>query len=214
MAGIENMTLGLVLFFVIHLFAGTYILRNALTDIIGSTGYRLLHSAITLAGLYYIIIGFQDRPVDALVYEVPSWGYRAPIFAMPFALMLVAGSRFRDIKRITRHPFLWGIWIWALSHLLANNDFGAVLLFGSFLAYSSFAFFTSDRKMRLKRPEEWEDIARTTSIIPFAAMIAGRSKPAKGGSGRFIVGLGLLMYILLAYLHPLLTGVAVVGFYH
>ncbi len=35
------------------------------------------------------------------------------------------------VIRITRHPFMWGIALWALVHLVANGDVASVLFFGS-----------------------------------------------------------------------------------
>jgi len=34
---------------------------------------------------------------------------------------------------ITRHPFLWGIALWALVHLIINGDLASLILFGSLL---------------------------------------------------------------------------------
>ena len=37
----------------------------------------------------------------------------------------------RGVLRITRHPFLWGVALWALGHLLVNGERFAVMLFGA-----------------------------------------------------------------------------------
>ena len=39
----------------------------------------------------------------------------------------------RRMTRITRHPFLWGIALWALAHLIANGRLADLILFGGLL---------------------------------------------------------------------------------
>ena len=52
---------------------------------------------------------------------------------MPFALILLAASFIPgNLKRLTAHPMLWSITLWALVHLLANGDLAGLLLFGGF----------------------------------------------------------------------------------
>lgn len=36
----------------------------------------------------------------------------------------------RGIVRITRHPFLWGVALWALVHFIVNGDLASVILSG------------------------------------------------------------------------------------
>ena len=39
------------------------------------------------------------------------------------------------IKTYVKHPFLAGIALWAIAHLLMNGDQGGLILFGAFLLY-------------------------------------------------------------------------------
>ncbi len=212
MQGIDAFYHGLILFFAVHLLAGLHEFQILVSKTIGKTVHRILHSMITLFALYLITIGFTYRPLN-IGYELFDWGYWVPVVTMPFSMMLLAGAFSSDIKRITRHPMLWAIVIFAASHLFANNDLGTIYLFGSFLAYGFIAMFTSDRKMRLGKPEKWAEVSAKTSIFPFLAIIQGKTNPPKGGAGRFAIGLGILLYVLLAFLHPFFTGMAIQGFY-
>ncbi|MBP1805334.1 NnrU family protein [Rubellimicrobium aerolatum] len=38
--------------------------------------------------------------------------------------------------RVTRHPQLTGVILWAVAHLLANGDWASILLFGGFLVWA------------------------------------------------------------------------------
>ena len=46
----------------------------------------------------------------------------------------------KGMLRVTRHPFLWGVAIWAIGHLLVNGDAASLILFGSMLALLSYPF--------------------------------------------------------------------------
>ena len=56
------------------------------------------------------------------------------------ALILLVASQVPagHIKKITKHPMLLSVKIWALGHLLANGELNSVILFASFLAYAVF----------------------------------------------------------------------------
>jgi uncharacterized membrane protein len=51
-------------------------------------------------------------------------------------IFLVASVIPSRIRTAVRHPMLVAIKIWAFAHLIANGDLGALLLFGSFLAFA------------------------------------------------------------------------------
>ena len=51
-------------------------------------------------------------------------------------ILLVASLIPSRIRTAVRHPMLAAIKIWAFAHLIANGDLGALLLFGSVLAFA------------------------------------------------------------------------------
>ncbi len=51
-----------------------------------------------------------------------------------------------NLKRVMRHPFLWGVTLWAVAHLLTNGDLASLLLFGSFAAYTLFDMWSANRR--------------------------------------------------------------------
>jgi len=48
------------------------------------------------------------------------------------------------IKKYTKHPMSLGIAIWTVLHLMVNPDITSVILFGSFLAYSSISVLVAE----------------------------------------------------------------------
>ena len=83
---------------------------------------------------------------------------------------------------------LVGIKAWAFGHLLANGDLGSMILFGSILAWA-----VIDRISFRWRPQAAE---------PPAPRILGDI---------LAVGIGVIAYGLMLYLHPILIGVSVFG---
>src|SRR5690606_39230107 len=78
---------------------------------------------------------------------------------------------------ISRHPLLWGLGLWGLAHVPANGDIAALIFFGGL---GLFAFvgmvFVERRKRRSLGPGRWAELARGTSVVPFAAILAGRAR--------------------------------------
>ena len=54
------------------------------------------------------------------------------------------------ILRITRHPFLWGGLIWAVTHFIANGDLASLVLFGGFVVLTIAGPISIDRKRARK----------------------------------------------------------------
>jgi uncharacterized membrane protein len=82
--------------------------------------------------------------------------------------------------RITRHPFLWGVALWAGGHLLVNGERFAVMLFGALGLMALLGTRSIDRKGAAKGGEAWAKFAAATSNVPFAAIVQGRNRLAFG----------------------------------
>jgi uncharacterized membrane protein len=114
----------------------------------------------------------------------------------------------RGVLRITRHPFLWGVALWAAFHTLANGEEPAVIFFGTFFIVALSGTFAIDAKRRRKMGDDWVTFAARTSNIPFAAMLSGRTRfsAREYFDWRFFVALGLFVALLFA--HPHIFGVS------
>lgn len=113
----------------------------------------------------------------------------------------------RGMLRITRHPFLWGVAIWASGHLIVNGDLASLVLFGGLLFLALFGTVSIDAKRRAALGPAWEAFTAQTSNLPFAAVLTGRQRLRLGEIGAWRAGLALLVWILLALAHPYLFGV-------
>src|SRR2546429_8678386 len=81
----------------------------------------------------------------------------------------------RGMVRVTRHPFLWGVALWSLVHLIMNGDQASVILSGSLLLLALGGTVAIDAKRRRKFGDAWTQFAQTTSSVPFAAILSGRN---------------------------------------
>jgi uncharacterized membrane protein len=198
-------------------------LRARLIATTGEKVYIGLYSLAAATTLGWMIFAYYRAPYAGLWY-VPVLRY-APLVIMPFSLTLVVcgllvrnpavvgqerllrtDGAARGILRVTRHPLMWGIALWAVAHILARGDAAATLFFGTFLVLALSGTAMSDRRKARALGEHWQRFAATTSHVPFAAIVAGRNtfKPAEIGWGK--PGVGIALYVALIFFHPVIFG--------
>jgi uncharacterized membrane protein len=132
---------GLILFLGIHLVPTSPELRDGLKERIGEIPYKIIFSLLSLAGLIVIVLGYHKLQLhpgkNPILWEPPIWTRHIAVALMlPAMILLVASVIPSRIRTAVRHPMLIAIKTWAFAHLIANGDLGALLLFGSFLAFA------------------------------------------------------------------------------
>jgi uncharacterized membrane protein len=194
-------------------------LRASLVRAIGEGPYRGLYSLAAFVTLGLMIWAYTRTAPE------PLWtGLRiVPLVVMPFALVLIAcgfgrnptmvgaerllrdAEPARGVIRITRHPIMWGIMLWAAAHILARGELKALVFFGGFLVLAALGTVLMDR--RKKGNPDWSHFAAATSNVPFAAIAGGRNRIdwREIGWKRPLIGLVLFAALLVA--HPWLFGV-------
>lgn len=206
------------------LFAGTP-LRTMLIDLVGGEarfrGVFSLYSGVTLL---WTILAYAAAPVVP-VWSDPLWTRMVPIAVMPIAcILLVAGlstpnptaiggeraAEARDpvpgIMKVTRHPFLWGVALWALSHAAANGDAASLTLFGGMAVLALGGMPSLDAKVARRLGAAWGPIAMRSSVVPFLAILRGQAKLRLGEIGWTRLLGGLALYALLILAHPWIAG--------
>jgi uncharacterized membrane protein len=135
----NRLVLGLLIFFGVHSVSMVALAwRNRLADRLGTRAWQSLYSVIALAGFYLIVSGYGGaRASSGALYDTPpSLRWIAALLMLPvFPLVLASVFRGR-LQAAARHPLLLAAMLWSLAHLLTNGSVAAVLLFGSFLAWS------------------------------------------------------------------------------
>ncbi len=223
---IANVLSAALLFVGIHLLSSTS-LRRLAVNAMGEKAYQGLFSILVALSLVWLVWAHGAAPYEEL-WPVTTWARHLPSAVMPFAFVLavlglatpnptMAGLESRvessdpapGIIKITRHPLLWGIALWAGAHLPANGDVASIVLFGSLGFLALVGMRLIDRKREDKLGPAWGPFALTTSIVPFVAAIQGRTKIAWGEIGWWKVALGLALYVAFLYGHGFVIGIPV-----
>ena len=142
----EWLIAGLALFLGVHFFSSLRPARGRLIAKLGEGVYKGIYSLLSLAGFGLIVAGMGKAPSIGL-WNPAAWGHYAAIWFMPIALILLAAAFIPgNLKRLTAHPMLWAVTLWALVHLLANGDLAGLLLFGGFGLYALYAMWSQNRR--------------------------------------------------------------------
>jgi uncharacterized membrane protein len=108
--------------------------------------------------------------------------------------------------RVTRHPVMWGIFLWAVVHLLANGDMASVLFFGTFATLAMVGTHVIDLKRTRRNEPGWGVFMQATSNVPFLAIAERRQRFRPREIGLTRVAAALALYVLLIVIHPWLFG--------
>ena len=136
---------GIIIFFGVHLVPLITRLRLFLKDRLGEGSYMGLFSIVSLTGILLIIFGYESN--SNFQYSINGKAYIYATYVMFFALTLnIAAVMPTYIKKYTRHPMSLGIATWTVLHLLVNPDTASIILFGSFLAYSTISVLVAEHR--------------------------------------------------------------------
>ncbi len=207
-------------FTAIHIGISGTRLRDRLTVQLGERGYMLLFSALSVATIVWLVVAYNGASYEPTWGQLEWWKSAQLVLMLPAFLLVVLGLTTPNptavaqqglaaqppngIVRVTRHPFLVGMVIWATVHLIGNGDVASLLFFACFAIVAGAGTVSIDAKRRRSLgPEVWDVFARQTSIIPFAAVLGGRMtiRFADLGWWRPLAGLGAFALILGGHVH-------------
>jgi len=219
-----SLILAALFFAGIHLGVAGTGLRDRLIAAMGR-GYRVVFSVASLAGLAWLILAYRHAPY------LPAWGILAwwkpvaIVLMLPAFLLVVIGLATPNptavgqdervdkapegIVRVTRHPFLTGVALWAILHLVANGDWASFVFFGAFVVVAGAGTVSIDAKRRRTLGDaRWQAFADRTSILPFAAIVQGRNHFSAAEIGAWRPLAGVLAYALMLGGHADIIGVS------
>jgi uncharacterized membrane protein len=219
-----SLILAALFFAGIHLGISGTGLRDRAVALLGAAGYRIAFSLASLAGLVWMALAYRQAPYVA-TWGTPEWWKPVAILLMlPAFLLAVIGLATpnptsmgqeaglerppQGIVRITRHPFLTGVAIWALTHLVADGDAASLIFFGSLALVALAGTASIDAKRRRLQGPAWEAFAAQTSIMPFAAILAGRNRIDWREIGLWRPAAAVAAYVLLLGGHAHIIGVS------
>jgi uncharacterized membrane protein len=196
-------------------------LRITLVEAIGEKAYLGAYSLVSFLTLGWMVWAYLRAPFMPL-FHIPGvklW----PLVVMPFAMILLAAGLIsrnpsavgqagrlkaeepaRGILRVTRHPVMWAIALWALVHLVARGDVASGIFFGALAFVALAGTKLIDRRKDETLGEDWKRFAAVTSNVPFTAIVEGRNRLALAEIGVKRVAAGLIAFAVLLLAHPYL----------
>ena len=199
--------------------------RGPLVQRMGESGFLGLYSLVSAVLLVLLVLSYGEANRSVYWWYPDPLHYRIAMAVMWLATVFVVGSFMapnpssvgmgdkakegpQGLLRITRHPLLWGIGLWACSHLLANGDVVSVMFFVTFAVLALVGAWVLDHKKTSQLGADWTGFMAQTSLVPFAAIVGGRTAFA----ARELLAplaVGSLVYVALFWGHEWLSGVEI-----
>jgi uncharacterized membrane protein len=217
-----------VVFLAIHFLVSGTRLRDVITGRIGEGPYMGLFALASVAALVWLGFAYAHAhggPGDTVYWSATpatKWVQLAVTFVaflliVPGLLtpnptsvrqegVLDKGAPTTGILRVTRHPFLMGVALWAAGHILVNGDIASLVLFGTLLALGVVGAASIDAKRERKLGPAWDAFAAQTSVLPFGAILAKRQHLALSEIGWWRLAVGVVVWGALVFAHPILFG--------
>ena len=219
-----SLLLAAIFFTGIHLGVAGTAIRDRAIAALGPSGYTAAFSIATVVGLAWLVMAYNRAPYIVTWGMLEWWKPFAIILMLPASLLVVIGlttpnptavaqeNRLaqppQGIVRVTRHPFLTGVGLWALVHLIGDGDVASLVFFTVWAVVALAGTVSIDRKRQRLFGEAWEPFAAQTSIVPFAAIAAGRNRFRPGEIGAWRWGAAVLVYVLTLVGHADVIGVS------
>ncbi len=189
-------------------FALSHPLRGNVTRLVGDKGFQALYSLVALATFGWMILAFRAVPlapplIEGLTMSPASWV--AATLLMLFASVLLVGSFMGNpalpapgaaalaakgphgVFHATRHPMMWSIALWSISHFLVSPTPRVLVLT---LAVGFLALVGShlqDRKKQAQMGAAWAGWESQTSYWPrLGALGRAGAVPWLGGTALWL----------------------------
>ncbi|MCB2102263.1 MAG: hypothetical protein KDE22_15405 [Rhodobacterales bacterium] len=208
------------LFVGLHILLSSAPVRRPLAGAVGETLFPALYSVAVGLPFAWMLYAYGAAP-HVVLWAPPMAFLHLPLGLMPFAFILLVGSVTvpnpnlvqvagpagqagpgapRGVLKITRHPMMWAVGLYAVSHLLARGDAASAALFGGLALLALLGTLHQDHRRRAQGPE-WAAFLAQTSHVPFVAVVQGRTtlRFADVGWGRILIGLALYGGMLYAH---------------
>ncbi len=216
-----------VIWLAIHIGISGTPLRDRLKAALGEKVFLAVYSVLSIGAIAALVSAYNKASPTPLWFA-PDWlRWGLVLVMLPAFILLVASvaspnptavgadlrpagagdDPVRGIFRLTRHPMMCAFSIWAVVHIVANGTDTALIFFGTFAITALAGMPSIDAKLARRDPARWAPIAAHTSIIPGAAILAGRNRLDLREIGWLVPLLGLVIWALILGAHPHVFGV-------
>lgn len=187
-------------------FAMSHPLRAPMVKTLGAGGFQAAYVVVSFATLGWVYFAFKAAPPADLGGSGEAGWIIATVLTLP-AMILLTGSLFgnpalptpqaeaqaraepKGVFTVTRHPMMWGIGLWALSHIIL---FWSTRTMVTALAMGILALVGArlqDAKKEALMGEAWEEWEAKTSYWPQLHRLPGVGVvPLLGGTLLWLAG--------------------------
>lgn len=184
MEGLTGLIAASVAFVGSH-FAMSHPLRGAIVSIFGEKGFQVVYSVVSFATMGWMYLAFKAAPVSIPLwsgFDDISWAVGSLLALL--AMVLLAGSFVgnpampapgaaeaarkepQGAFRITRHPMMWGIALWAIAHMIAAPIARTLVVALAILILALVGAHFQDGKKEAQLGEAWAEWESKTSYWP------------------------------------------------
>ncbi|WP_425093910.1 NnrU family protein [Tropicimonas sp. S265A] len=171
--------LALALFLFSHAVPVRAPVRPWLVARVGTQGFTILYSALSVGVLAWLIIAAGRAPYVP-VWAWAPWQNWVAIAVMLAVCLIVALTLGRPnpfsfggpttgfdpaqagLIRYVRHPLLWALALWAACHGLANGSLAHAGMFIGFVAFAMLGMRMIDRRRQRAMGREWSELRART----------------------------------------------------
>ncbi len=226
---LTDLLVACLVFLTVHVLTSTPA-RASIVGLIGERAWSGVFSLFSLVVLVWMALAYRDAPYEVL-WALGEWARWVPILVTPIAFVLViagattpnptavmttrlleAPDPAQGIVKVTRHPVMWGIALWALTHLFPNGDIASLIFFGSLALLAVARTVLLDWKLEARAGTAAGPFLMTTSAIPFLATIQGRNRVSLAAIGWWRIVLALTLYFVAFTGHNAVIGLPALPF--
>jgi uncharacterized membrane protein len=168
-------------------------IRKPLREKFGKFGFFIFYSLTAGAALTWMVPSYGNAS-RTLLWEAPTFFRHGSLTVMLIAIFLIIcgattpnpgmmgmeksglGKGPAGVLKITRHPVMWGVALWAISHAIANGYIEGVIFFGSLALLALLGASHIDYRRTKQYGDQWRNYMAITSHVPFAAILGGRTR--------------------------------------
>jgi len=206
-----NLTAANVAFVGSH-FAMSHPLRSPMAKALGARGFQLAYTVVSFATLGWVALAFKAAPGADLPGSGEAGWIVATLITWP-AMILLAGSLVgnpalptpqaeaqaraepKGVFRVTRHPMMWGIGLWAISHLVLFWSVRTMITACAIGVLALVGARLQDGKKQALMGEAWAAWESRTSYWPRIGRIASvGAVPLVAGTALWLVAQGLHLW--------------------
>lgn len=205
-----NLALAMMCFALAH-FAMSGFLRKSLLNALGRQLFLLIYSLVSLCLFAWGVVAFDRAPTGVALWDGShpvAWVAGSVLSIAALALFLpsflgnpaLAGKNVAGLSNIipsgvfaiTRHPMMWGISLWAISHIIVAPELRVLLFMGTLVLVALLGSYLQDKRKVASNNREFAPWMRRTTFMPDLTKL---------GKIPFVWSLALIVWFLATTIH-------------